>query len=380
MRLEIFPRNDPSLSLRLKRQLMGAASYLMFLLPLVYSVQQGWMEFGYCGLAVFFAIVITLNLAFFIAIRSGWSRRFADPGLTLPQIACAMVLALGLIHFSNEARSMLLMLFFGSLFFGVFGLNTRQFLALGATAVAGYLALVAYEYRDASFADPDLKLELLRLMTLALTMLWLALIGSYVAGLRQRLSRRNAELAVAMERLRTLVAHDELTGAFNRRHLLDILNRERERADRFGHAFSVCILDLDHFKRVNDTYGHAAGDDVLRGFTQRMLASARKMDWLGRQDVDTTFGRYGGEEFLLVMPHTPLAGALLCVERIRSRLLASPFDTVAGPLEVNFSAGLAEYVAGESVAATLSRADEALYRAKSGGRGRTEVTASPPAR
>jgi diguanylate cyclase (GGDEF)-like protein len=222
---------------------------------------------------------------------------------------------------------------------------------------------------------PAWKLELLRLLTLAMIMLWMALLGGYVARLRGDLRRRNVELAEATSRLRALVAHDELTGAFNRRHLMDILGREKERADRFGHVFTVCIIDLDHFKRINDTHGHGAGDDVLRGFTERMLASARKIDWLGRQDVDTTFGRYGGEEFLLVMPHTPLAGARVCVERIRSRVVAAPFDTVAGPLQADFSAGVAEHRPGESIAETLNRADEALYLAKTRGRGRTEAAA-----
>lgn len=372
---ELFPRDDPNLRRRLRRQLMGLGSYLMFLLPLAYSVHAGWMRFGWQGLAWFVAAAVVLNAIFFVAIRSGWSQRFHDPGLTLPQIAAAMGLALGLIHFSGEARSVLLMLFFAALFFGVFGLRRRQFLLLGTAAVAGYGLLVSWEFQRVPADDPAWRLELLRLLTLAMIMVWMALLGGYVARLRGDLKRRNAELAEAMSRLRTLVAHDELTGAFNRRHLLDILHREKERADRFGHVFSVCIIDLDHFKRINDSHGHGAGDDVLRGFTERMLASARKIDWLGRQDVDTTFGRYGGEEFLLVMPHTPLAGARVCVERIRDRVVAAPFDTMAGPLQANFSAGVAEHRPGESIAETLSRADEALYLAKTRGRGRTEAAA-----
>lgn len=373
MMLELFPRNDPKRTLRLRRQLMAFASYLMFLAPLVYSVHEGWMDFGYDGLAAFVALATVLNLVFLLAVCSGWSRRFPDPGLTLAQIAIAVALALGLIHYANEARSVLLMLFMAALFFGVFGLNTRQYLLLGTAAAAGYWCLIVWEFREAPEDDPRRKLEHLRLMTLAMIMLWMALLGSYVAGLRHDLRRRNRELDEAMARLRTLVAHDELTGAFNRRHLMDILLREKERVDRFGHVFTVCILDLDHFKHINDSHGHAAGDDVLRGFTERMLASARKIDWLGRQDVDTTFGRYGGEEFLLVMPHTPLAGARVCIERIRERVLATPFETSAGALAANFSAGVAEHRPGETVAETLHRADEALYRAKTLGRGRTET-------
>jgi diguanylate cyclase (GGDEF)-like protein len=375
MGFDLFPRDDPNMRRRLRRQLMGLGSYLMFLVPLAYSVHAGWMRFGWGGLAWFVTGAVVLNAIFFVAIRSGWSQRFRDPGLTLPQIAMSMGLALYLIHYSGEARSVLLMLFFAALFFGVFGLRLRQFLLLGGVAVAGYALLVSWELRDVPADAPAWKLELLRLLTLAMIMLWMALLGGYVARLRGDLRRRNSELADATARLRALVAHDELTGAFNRRHLMDILGREKERADRFGHVFTVCILDLDHFKRINDTHGHGAGDDVLRGFTERMLSSARKIDWLGRQDVDTTFGRYGGEEFLLVMPHTPLAGARVCIERIRSRVVAAPFDTVAGPLQANFSAGVAEHRPGESIAETLSRADEALYLAKTRGRGRTEAAA-----
>jgi diguanylate cyclase len=344
----------------------------MFLLPLAYAVHHGWMRFGWSGLAVFGAAAVAVNLAFFAAIRSGYSRRFRDPNLTLAQIACAMLLALVMIHFADEARSILLMLFFASLFFGVFGLDTRQFLALSATAVIGYAGLMAYEYTSGLYDAERLRLELLNFLTLAMILLWMSLIGSYVAGLRLKLERRKTELADAMGRLMELVSHDELTGAFNRRHLMDILGREKERADRFDHTFAVCILDLDHFKLINDNHGHAAGDEVLRGFCERMRTCARRMDWLGRQEADPTFGRYGGEEFLLVLPHTPLAGAARCVERIRQQVQARPFDTAAGPLAVTFSAGVAVHRRGEPVSSTLSRADDALYVAKAGGRNRTE--------
>lgn len=373
MPFEFFPRHDPVLSLRLRRQLMAVASYLMFLVPLVYAVGKGWTEFGYVGLSWIAALAVVVNLAFYVAIRSGWSRRFRDPGMTLAQIVVAMAMALFLIHFSGEARSVLLMLFFAALFFGVFGLGTRQFLLLGAVAVGGYGGLIAWEFRGVPAGDPRFELEILQLLTLAMVMLWMALLGSYVAGLRRDLNRRNAELGAAMARLGKLVAHDELTGVYNRRHLMDILRREQERADRFAHALTVCIIDIDHFKNVNDTYGHAAGDDVLRGFAERMLASARRIDWLGRQEADTAFGRYGGEEFLLVMPQTPLAGGRVCVERIRERVQQAPFETAAGPIEVTFSAGVAQYVPGEPIANTLNRADEALYLAKANGRARTEL-------
>lgn len=376
MPFEPFPKNDPALRLRLRRQLMGLLSYVMFLFPLLYSIHHGWMRIGYPGLALFSAAALSVNLGYFVAIRSGWSRRLADPGMTFAQIATAMALALVMIHLAGEARSIFLMLFFSSLFFGVFGLSKRQFLLLSAAAVLGYVLLIGYEFHDVTGDDPRLRLEILRVMTLAMILLWLSLLGSYVADLRKRLAGKHEELAQAMTRLRDLVLHDELTGAFNRRHLMDILASETVRAERLGDHYSVCILDLDHFKHVNDEYGHAAGDDVLKEFSRRMSHGSRKIDSLGRQgaDIDSTFGRYGGEEFLLVMPHTPLAGARLCIERIRIRVQDEPFVTVAGPLTVTFSAGVAERQRGESVASVLARADEALYRAKANGRNRAEVS------
>ncbi|MEO6172818.1 MAG: GGDEF domain-containing protein [Arenimonas sp.] len=366
MKLSILPSDDALMRMRIKRQLMAFLSYLMFLLPLLYSVYNGWMGFGYRGLALFSITGVLVNVGFFVAIRTGFSRRFHDPSLTFAQIAVSVVLALIMIRFANEARTVLLMLFFSGFFFGVFALTTRQMLALAVATIIGY-ALVMGQELHANPSEPEvLRLELLRFLTLSMILIWISLLGGYVARMRMK-------LANAMVRLQALASHDELTGVFNRRHLIDILHREKERADRFGHSFSICILDLDHFKRINDTYGHGTGDEVLREFSERMRTSARKMDWLGRQEVDNTFGRYGGEEFLLVLPHTPLEGARHCVDRIRERVQCSPFKTAAGELEVTFSAGLAEYRKDESVTSALSRADEALYRAKDGGRNRTEV-------
>lgn len=372
----LLPLNDPVLRRRLQRQAMGLASYLMFLLPLAYAVSQGWMDIGWAGLAALVAVAMAVNLGFFVAIRRGWSARLADPSLTFAQILVAMLLALVMIHFSGQVRTLLLTLFVASLFFGVFGLSQRRFLLLSACAVGGYLALAVWDTRGVAWADPTVRMEGLRLLTLAMILLWLSLLGSYVAGLRAQLEQRNTALDIALARLKQLVSHDELTGVFNRRHLMDVMGREKERAERFGHVFSLCLVDLDHFKQVNDRYGHGVGDEVLKAFAARMLGCARRIDWLGRQGPsdgsDNAFGRFGGEEFLLVLPHTSLAGARRCVERLRSQVLEESIQTTAGPLQLGFSAGVTECRPGETVAETLARADAALYRAKDSGRNRTE--------
>jgi diguanylate cyclase (GGDEF)-like protein len=153
----------------------------------------------------------------------------------------------------------------------------------------------------------------------------------------------------------------------------------RHRPPPHGHPFAVCILDIDHFKRFNDEHGHQVGDEVLRGFAHRMRAQARALDWVGRQDPDHVFGRFGGEEFLLVLPQTEAAGALRFVERVRQGVDATAFPTSAGPMHIAFSAGVAQYERRESLEQLLARADAALYRAKAAGRNRTELAdATPP--
>jgi diguanylate cyclase (GGDEF)-like protein len=373
MAFSIFPADDRILALRLKRQLMGLVSYLMFLVPLLYSVHFGWMRFGYPGLALVAATAVAINLVFFLVIRSGLSLRMKDPSLLLPQILAAMLLALVVIHNAEQARSLMLMLFYTGLFFGIFGLDTRQFLWLVTVTSIGYAAMVALEFHGQPLDSDRFHLEVLRFVTLVMVLLWLSFLGGYVAHLRLSLEHKKNALAVALTKLERLASRDDLTGVFNRRHLLEIMEHEKERADRYDNTFSVCILDIDHFKTINDTYGHQIGDEVLHDFADRMLTQARGIDWLGRQEADTSFGRYGGEEFLLVLPHTPIQGALLCVERIRRAVNAVPFATSAGPLQIQFSAGITQFRREESIADTLHRADAALYKAKHDGRNRSQT-------
>jgi diguanylate cyclase (GGDEF)-like protein len=359
-------------ALRLRRQWLGLASYLMFLLPLAYCTHFGYTRFGYRGLAAFGAIAVVINAMFFLLIRGGWSRRFADPSLTFAQVATAAVLALAMVHNLTLARGPFLMLFYTIFFFGLFGLTTRQFLVLAIGTAGGYAAMVAWEFRALPPTADELHLEILRILVLAVILLWMSLVGGYVTGLRTRLAQRKAALSVALGKLAEQASRDELTGAYNRRHLLEIMAHERERTRRHSHPFSVCILDIDHFKRFNDEHGHQVGDEVLKGFADRLSAQARKLDWLGRQDPDHVFGRFGGEEFLLVLPQTGAAGAVRCIERLREGVHATAFDTSAGPMHIAFSAGAAEFRREESLEQLLARADAALYRAKAGGRNRTE--------
>jgi diguanylate cyclase (GGDEF)-like protein len=166
---------------------------------------------------------------------------------------------------------------------------------------------------------------------------------------------------------------DALTGVFNRRHLDEELNRFVNLADRQGDTVAVILFDIDHFKLINDTYGHEAGDAVLKEFTRRIQTAVRTEDLLGRWS-ESLVGRWGGEEFLLVLPQTPIGGAGVVGERVRSAVARAPFVVGDRHIDITVSGG---YAAGTDPPTELiRRADEALYRAKEAGRNRL-VAASP---
>lgn len=170
--------------------------------------------------------------------------------------------------------------------------------------------------------------------------------------------------------LRRLATTDPLTGVANRRHFLDSMEQEIGRVRRFATAAAVLMLDLDHFKQVNDRHGHAAGDAVLQHFSRLCSGHLRRTD---------LFGRLGGEEFAVLLPGTELAGAQEWAERLREAIAATPANTESGAIAFTVSIGVTAITPGDAGSeAILSRADAALYRAKSNGRNRVEVEPTQP--
>ncbi|MCC2973520.1 diguanylate cyclase [Massilia sp. IC2-476] len=169
------------------------------------------------------------------------------------------------------------------------------------------------------------------------------------------------KLQRALSTINELAIRDELTGSHNRRFLLGLIDREKERSDRNGRPFCLCLFDIDFFKRINDNYGHAAGDLVLRSFADAVQGQVRGTD---------AFGRYGGEEFLLMLPETPAPDAVVLAERVRRVIAGLRCHDNGSEITLTVSVGVAEYRLGEAVAQAIGRADEALYVAKSLGRNR----------
>ncbi len=167
------------------------------------------------------------------------------------------------------------------------------------------------------------------------------------------------------EELLRLAATDPLTGALNRREFTVLAEREALRSNRYHHPLSLMMLDLDYFKRLNDTYGHSAGDKVLQRFTTLCVNALRNVD---------IFGRWGGEEFVALLPETDIDGAAVIAERLRKIVAESVLNYHDQKITFTVSVGVAQYKDSESaIDGPLSRADSAVYDAKKAGRNRISV-------
>jgi diguanylate cyclase len=180
----------------------------------------------------------------------------------------------------------------------------------------------------------------------------------------QEAESRIRELEARLQHMSELVREDQLTGTLNRRGLDDMFERESARADRRGTPLCVALLDLDNFKRLNDTYGHLAGDNALRHLAKVVKGALRSMD---------VIARFGGEEFMIMLPETPIGAAVQTMVRLQRELTRHFFLHDNEKLLITFSAGIALRLPNEEQAALLARVDRAMYQAKQSGKNRVVV-------
>jgi len=319
-------------------------------------------------LAAAFAVASLATTGLFaLAVARGWVLRLGDARLLHAQLAVNFVVQIAFLI----AIPTLWIVFLASTLitcsYAMVALTPLQFTWLWlAYGLATGLALFAGRERFGSPAPTAFNIAVLWLFFF-LGVRRLAVTGAQFSRLREQLSEKNRQLTVLLERNEALATHDELTGAFNRRHLMDALACERERARRSNVAYAVAIFDLDWFKAINDGHGHAGGDAVLKTFCDLARVELRAND---------LFARYGGEEFVLLMPATPMPEAARnVVERIRHAVAAHDWRAVLDEQApaITVSAGIAAWRRDESPEALLARADAALYDAKHLGRNRSVI-------
>jgi diguanylate cyclase (GGDEF)-like protein len=302
--------------------------------------------------------VAAFILIFFGLFRLGLNLRFPDPSLTGWQLLASVFTMLYVIYRAPDSRIAFTAFFFVAMMFGMLRHSGMKLAVLGCISLLSFALVIGLRY--ANNRDTEmLRLDMLQLVVMAVTFPWFLFIGGRV----KRLQRGLTEASIKLEDIEERARHDDLTGVYNRRALVVAMEESKQRADSAGEPLSICVIDLDFFKRYNDEFDHLTGDQVLRTFAQAVQDGMRATD---------IFGRYGGEEFVQIMRHTTLAGAMADAERLRERVNAFdiPTSRPIGPLTV--SIGVAQYEPGETIIQTFARADEALYKAKQRGRNRVE--------
>lgn len=305
---------------------------------------------------------------FYGLVRCGWSRRFSDPTLMIPQIIFALLaIAFAYTAVGPDDRGVVLVLLALVMVFGMYTHTPKHSVIIGVAA----MLLLGAAMGVLSSLEPDYyppALELIRFELMMGTLPALIYSAYQIASWRNRMAEQRRALREALTQVQQLATRDALTGLYNRRHMQERLEHSIKRYERYGEKFTVALIDLDHFKRVNDVHGHRVGDQALQAFASAASMVLRETDCLGR---------WGGEEFLFLLPNTGAQKAHVALERLREALARCSASTSVPTLRVTFSAGIAVHDLPLTLNRTLERADQALYAAKQGGRNRCEI-APPP--
>jgi diguanylate cyclase (GGDEF)-like protein len=333
---------------------LGVGLYVLLCLGLA---RQGQLQVATLAYDALLAIWFLGFVALLFADRLP---RRIDPGsLTLYRVLwCNLGVVVTAVLVPHVLRIFLLVVPVFGLLYASLRLDRKQMLAIGLITWTTYL-LCALLAALLGTADPLLEALLAAAFTCLLAVM--AVMGSEVTTLRAAFERRRDRLNEAMEQLADIAMRDELTGLYNRRYIMDVLDHQKALADRGHLSFSLCYCDLDHFKRINDRFGHQVGDRVLKDFAQVAGSVVRSVDFVAR---------LGGEEFLLVLVGADEEMA----ERVARRLCDRTRFLTLIPEDPEYrqtvSIGVASFRSGERIDDVIQRADRALYSAKSQGRDR----------
>ena len=356
-------------TLRKKRHAMALVTYLVPLTVVLLCWHYGLAPSR--AVYSFAVLVLLINLSILLVIHKNLNLKLRDPSMTVIHLSVSAIPMLWVMYFleAGHARAVFMMFLVVAALYGILELNIRRFLLVCLWILGLYGILVVLLWWRKPYTL-DFSMELIQAIAFVMVMFTTAMLGGFISSLRSKLRKRNTELREAVERIEELLNIDSLTGVNNRRHLFDVLAEEINRCSRGNMTFSLLLLDIDNFKKINDTYGHLAGDEILCRIAGDLSENTRIID---------TFGRYGGEEFLMVLPQTPLEGAVTKAEKVRQQVESLTFPDIAKDLRITISIGVAAYRQGEHIDNTLLRADQALYAAKDTGRNRVATEVEPAA-
>jgi diguanylate cyclase len=293
--------------------------------------------------------------------ETGINERFKDHYMVAPQSSANMMIMVAFTYVAPQVGVMFLCSLFTVFSFASLRSTPSQTAMIWTAMALGLAGLFLLTDKPIAMPHGSHVERFATMLVFTLTIGRCMFLGIFSSALKQSLYQSGLKLKEAYKRIEELAELDELTGSFNRRCIMRMLDEEIARASRSGAPCSIALIDLDHFKRINDTHGHPMGDEVLRTFAITMFANIRSAD---------RFGRYGGEEFLLLLPDMPNDGAAHALDRLRAIIADLDWSAFSPGMKVTLSAGVATLKPNETTDSLLARTDRALYAAKAQGRNR----------
>jgi diguanylate cyclase (GGDEF)-like protein len=318
-------------------------------------VAPGSAAAGSAALALFAGAV-------YASVHTGNSNLLSEAEFGAAQLGALFLLLGWLTYLARDAQPAVAVLYLVAMVFGMLQLDGIRLASIAAVALVIHGMVLFALIDHGEMHSP--KAAWMQFGALALAFAWFVHIAGTVRQLRGRLAEAHRRLHELSGEADERASRDTLTGVYHHRHLMEALEREIARAERVGKPVSIARVDLDWLGSVNQAHGHGAGDIALKRFT---LAAAEAL-----RDVDV-FGRYGGKEFLAIMPDTDLKGAVIAAERLRAAVGREPVPEVQGRRHLSCTIGVAEYRKGENMRLVIGRAEARLTYAKAAGRDRVEA-------
>ena len=306
--------------------------------------------------------IVTLVVMFYALFRSGLNLRFADPSLTKPQVYIGITLLMIGLYSVDVGRGISLGLCFFAFLFGIFRLSTRELMTVTLYTLAAYALVINLLMHWRPESIQNVQQEWFNWTLLALTLPWFSMIGGRIRELRDRLRERKRELQDAIGTIQAMATRDEVTGLYNRAFFTESLGHALAQAQRHDRSLALLLIDVDRFKLINDSLGHAVGDEALREIGGRIAGCVRGSDLVAR---------LGGDEFVALIESVSAPQALHEIAQKIIEAVARPLELDRRELALSVSIGVVTMPGDGSDAPTLMRnADVAMYRAKAQGRNR----------
>lgn len=369
----LFKTENRKQSVVLQRTAWAIASYIAYFFIGLLAVDAGLLQLSLQNYVWTFALIFVVQAIFYAIVRTGYYERWRDSTFVFYQVLFGfVVLTYFMIFVVPDLRATLVNVALVGLLFGIFALKRRHFYILAAVPLTIFTVLLILDYSQGLNKD-KLPVFFSQWTVSLFLLVSFSFIGSHLSDLRKKLRANreqlrqqkdqlevtHRELNSALRQMSEKAIRDELTGLYNRHQFSETMHSYMAIMQTPGTLLGVMMIDVDHFKEVNDTHGHLAGDEILRSFKNIPDNCLRKTDFLAR---------YGGEEFVVLLPNTDSPTLKHVAERIRTFVASQAFDNIEKGFGVTVSIGATHYRHRETAEALIARADKALYQAKEGGR------------